>query len=388
MWSRIVWARKLLACAAGSLLALGLAACGGSGGGMMQVPPMIQNPDFAFVSNTNSNTISVFEIDPRTGQLSQAAEGPFAAGSAPEFLTVDASGNFLYVANNNSNDVSGFQIDGKTGTLTPVAGSPFPAGAQPKGLVLVSSATLNLLYVANESSNDISAFKIDPATGVLTVIPGSPFLGVESPLGITANPAGTFLYVNSLNSNFVSGFQIDPTTGALSAVPGMSFATGQTPIGILFDPNGKFIYVGDHMQNTFSGFSVDASGALTQVSGPTVASTGCPGCHSGDTRPLRLVAHPNNSFAYVSNVEAGTLSSFRLNNGSLSPVTADAPTGQHPFGIALDPTGSFLYVANKVDNTISGFSVNAMTGIPSPLAHSPFPAGGSGPVGIVIVPSH
>lgn len=387
MWSRVIWARKLSVCAAGSLLVLGLAACGG--GGKMQVPPMIQNPDFAFVSNTNSNTISVLEIDPQTGQLAQAAEGPFAAGSAPEFLTVDASGNFLFVANNNSNDVSAFQINGKTGSLTPVAGSPFPAGAQPKGLVLVSSANLNLLYVANESSNDISAFKIDPATGALTVIPGSPFLGVESPLGIAANPAGTFLYVNSLNSNFVSGFQIDPTTGALSAVPGMSFATGQTPIGILFDPNGKFIYVGDHMQNTFSGFSVDAaSGALTQVSGPVVASTGCPGCHSGDTRPLRLVAHPNNTFAYVSNVEAGTLSTFRLNNGSLSAVTTDAPTGQHPFGIALDRTGSFLYVANKVDNTISGFSVNAMTGIPSPLAHSPFPAGGSGPVGIVIVPSH
>src|SRR5580658_3865284 len=205
MWSRVVWARKLLVCAAGSLSALGLAACGGGGAApVTQIPPMIQNPDFVFVSNTNSNTISVLEINPQTGQLAQAAEGPFAAGSAPEFLTVDASGNFLYVANNNSNDVSAFRIDGTTGSLTPMAGSPFPAGAQPKGLVLVSSANLNVLYVANESSNDISAFKIDPATGALTVIPGSPFLGVQSPLGITANPAGTFLYVNSLNSNFVS----------------------------------------------------------------------------------------------------------------------------------------------------------------------------------------
>src|SRR5271168_669938 len=152
MWSRVIWARKSLVCAAGSLLVLGLAACGG-GGAMTHVPPMIQNPDFAFVSNTNSNTISVLEIDPQTGQLSQATEGPFAAGGAPEFLTVDASGNFLYVANNNSNDVSAFQIDGKTGSLTPVAGSPFPTGAQPKGLVLVSSANLSLLYVASESSN-------------------------------------------------------------------------------------------------------------------------------------------------------------------------------------------------------------------------------------------
>ena len=368
---------------------LGLAACGGGSMKTPVTPPMMQNPDFAFVSNTSSNTISVIEIDPKTGQLSQTAGSPFAAGNAPEFLTVDASGKFLYVANNNSNDVSVFKIDGTTGALVPVPGSPFPAGSQPKGVALVSSANLNLLFVANESSNDISAFKIDPTTGVLTPIPGSPFLGVDSPIGVTANPAGTFLYVNSLNSNVVSGFQIDSETGSLKAVPGISFGTGQTPIGILFDPNGKFLYVGDHMQNTFSGYSVDAaSGALTQVSGPAVATTGCPGCHTGDTRPLRLVAHPNNNFAYVSNVAAGTLSTFRLNNGSLSQVSADAPTGQHPFGIAVDPRGSFLYVVNKVDNTISGFSVNVITGMPSPLANSPFPAGGSGPVGIVIVPSH
>ena len=68
MWSRVSWARKMLVCTAGSLGALGLASCGGGGGGAMtQIPPTIQNPDFAFVSNTNSNTISVLEIDPPRG---------------------------------------------------------------------------------------------------------------------------------------------------------------------------------------------------------------------------------------------------------------------------------------------------------------------------------
>ncbi|MFY9528684.1 MAG: beta-propeller fold lactonase family protein, partial [Candidatus Acidiferrales bacterium] len=174
-----------------AFLALGLAACGGGSMKTPVTPPMIQNPDFAFVSNTISNTISVFEIDPKTGHLSQTTESPFAAGNTPEFLTVDSSGKFLYVANNNSNDVSAFKIDGTTGALAPVPGSPFPAGSQPKGLALVAGANLNFLFVANESSNDISAFKIGPTTGVLTPISGSPFLGVDSPIGITANPAGT-----------------------------------------------------------------------------------------------------------------------------------------------------------------------------------------------------
>jgi hypothetical protein len=45
-----------------------------------------------------------------------------------------------------------------------------------------------------------------------------------------------------------------------------------------------------------------------------------------------------------------------------------------------------LYVVNKVDNNISAFSVNAATGLLSPVSGSPFPSGGNGPVGIIIVP--
>jgi 6-phosphogluconolactonase len=386
--NRVPSAPKLAIACSAALLALGLVACGGASRSL-QPAPSIQHPNLAFVSNTNSNTISVFEMDPGTGQLFATANGPFAAGNAPEFLAVDASGKFLYVANNNSNDVSAFQIDGATGALTPVPGSPFPAGSQPKGVALVSSGNLELLFVANESSDDISAFQINPASGALTAVPGSPFLGVDSPIGITANPAATLLYVTSLNSNVVSGFQISASTGALSPVPGTPPTTGQTPMGLLFDPDGRFLYVADHMQNTFSGYSVDTvNGSLARVSGPAVASTGCPGCHAGDTRPTRLIANPNHTIAYASNVEAGTLSTFQINNGSLSPLSADVATGQHPFGMAFDPQGSFLYVANKVDNTISGFSVNPTTGVLSPLPNSPFPASASGPVGIVFIPTH
>jgi 6-phosphogluconolactonase (cycloisomerase 2 family) len=124
--------------------------------------------------------------------------------------------------------------------------------------------------------------------------------------------------VNKLNSNTVSSFLIDSDTGALIPVPGSSFPTGQTPIGLIADPNGKFLYVGDHMQDAISAYSIDPqSGALTRISGPAVATTGCPGCHM-NTRPLRLAIHPMNSFAYVTNMEGNSLSAFSLDNGALS----------------------------------------------------------------------
>lgn len=102
--------------------------------------------------------------------------------------------------------------------------------------------------------------------------------------------------------------------------------------------------------------------------------------------PLRLAIAPSDRFAYAANVGDNSLSVFSLSgNGALTPATAPVLTGQHPFGVAFDSTGNFLYVANKVDNTISGFAVNSTTGTLAPLLSSPFPAGGSGPVGILTV---
>jgi 6-phosphogluconolactonase len=376
-------------------LGLGFAGCGGSTM-TMTPPPATMNTSFAFVANTNANTVSAFQVDPKSGALFQVPGGTFPTGMAPEFMAVDAASMFLFVANSNSNNISAFTIDVTKGTLMAVPGSPFPAGTQPKGLALVSSA--NLLFAANNGSNDISAFRFDPMTGVLTPVAGSPFKGVPTPIGATTDALGKFLYVTNTNlggltvTNAISAFSIDGTTGALTAVPGSPFATGTTPIGLVADPNGIFVYVGDHMANVasaanaISAFNVSPmNGALTRVGAPPIQQSSCGiSCHDNPVHPLRLVIHPTARFAYVVGVGENSVLAFRLSNGSLSAAANPAATGQHPFGMAFDPTGSFLYVVNKVDNNISGYSVDSMTGSLTPLSNSPFPAG-SGPVGIVIV---
>lgn len=372
-----------------------LAGCGG-GRMMMQPPPVTMNTSFAFVANTNSNTVSAFQVDSQSGTLFPISGGSFPTGLAPEFMAVDSGSKFLFVANSNSNDVSAFAIDATKGNLTEAPGSPFPAGTQPKGLALVSSA--NLLFVANNGSNDISVFKFDALTGALTPAAGSPFKGVPTPIGVTTDALGKFLYVTSTdlntlsNTNAISAFSIDGTTGALTPVAGSPFASGTTPIGLVADPNGIFVYVGDHMANVtstadaISAFHVSATdGSLARVGGAPRQQTSCGiACHNNPLHALRLAIHPAARFAYVTGVGENSVLAFSLSNGSLTAAASPVATGQHPFGMAFDPTGSFLYVANKVDNNISGYSVNSMTGMLTPLNNSPFPAG-SGPVGIVIV---
>jgi 6-phosphogluconolactonase (cycloisomerase 2 family) len=204
------------------------------------------------------------------------------------------------------------------------------------------------------------------------------------------SPSGAFLYVTNTNSgglappSSVSTFKIDATTGALTAV-NSPMTTGTTPIGITADPNGKFLYLGEHMTETVATFSTDpTTGALTRVGSSTPASPASCGvsCHLA---PLRVAVHPNDQFIFVANVGGNSVSVFNINNGPAPANSTPVATGQHPFGVALDSMGNFLLVANKVDNNISSFAVNSTTGGLMSVSGSPFPAGGTGPTGIVIV---
>jgi 6-phosphogluconolactonase (cycloisomerase 2 family) len=361
-------------------LASGLLLVNGCGGGMKSASTASPTTSFAFIANSGSGNVSAFAVG-ANGVLSPLAGSPFQADAGAEFMAFDSVHQLLFVSNQNANDLSAFSVNRSTGDLTAVPGSPFPTGATPHGVAVDPAG--RFVFVGNQGDHSVSVFTISATSGALTPIPGSPFKGIDSPFGMTVNPAGTVLYVNNFNANTVTALQIDSANGALSGTAA-SFATGQTPIGLIADPNGKFLYVGNHMGNSITAYGVNPSnGALTPVGSPPNSSGACSvSCH---TNPLRLAIDPTDRFAYATDVGNNSVAAFSLNNGTLTPIASSAPTGQHPFGLALDPSGKFLFVVNKVDNTISAFGVNSTQGMFASVPGAPFPAGGSGPVGIVIV---
>jgi 6-phosphogluconolactonase (cycloisomerase 2 family) len=361
------------------------------GCGMMSTNSMMNTPAtttaFAFVSNLGSGTVSAFAVS-SSGGLTPVSGSPFAAGSGAEFMALDKVHNFLFVANQSAGNVSAFSVNTATGMLTAVPGSPFATGAAPLGMAVDPMG--KFVFVANQNSNSVSVFSINANNGALSEVAGSPFAGVSNPFGITVGPSGTFLFVSSFNAgsgtgNTVTTFSINATTGALTvadpATASSSPAGITAPIGMASD--GKFLFVGNHMAESVVSFSINGTnGALTPVGTLPAPASGCGvSCHHN---PLRLAIDPMDKFIYWTNVQAGTLASFNINNGSLTPIS-EVSTGQHPFGLALDPSGTLLYVVNKMDNTISGFSVNTSTGMVSPLSGSPFAEGSSAPTDIVIV---
>jgi len=352
-----------------------------------KTPPPIGPAGFAFVTNSGSSSVSALAMD-SSGSLSLVAGSPFPAGAGAEFLAFDSVHKVLFVSNQNANTVSAFSVNTGTGQLAAVPGSPFATGARPTGITVDPAG--RFVFVANQAADSISVFSIG-VNGSLAPVAGSPFTA-GSPYGLAVNAAGTILFANNFpdsqisDLNSVSAFQIG-ANGALTPIAGSPFPTSSTAgfasaIGLAADPAGKFLFVGDHMAQSIVPLNITATGALTPVSTLPAAAPSCSvSCHNN---PLRLAVHPNDQFIYATNVQAGTVSVFKITNGELSPI-ADVPAGQHPFGVALDPTGQFLFAVNKVDNTISAYSVNSLTGMLSPLNGSPFSGSLNAPTDIVAI---
>ena len=368
---------------------LTLSGCGGANNRPVMMVNQASATALAFVSNSGSGTVSVFSVS-NAGALTPIAGSPFAAGAGAEFMAFDSAHNLLLVSNQAANSLSVFSVNTSTGVLTAVPGSPFLTGSRPTGVAVAPMA--GLVFVGNQNDSSVSVFSINSQTGALTPAPASPVLGIGNPFGLAVNPSERFLFVNNFRddstggANAVSVFQIAASNGGLARVAS-PFATSSpagitSPVGLVTD--GKQLFVGNHMAESVVSLQIDANSGNVSSAAPLPApGPSCNGsCHNN---PLRLSVDPMDKFVFATNVQAGTVSTFSINGGTLSPV-AEATTGQHPFGVSSDPSGAFLYVVNKVDNSISGFSLNSTSGMLSPLPGFPFSGGSlNAPTDIVIV---
>jgi len=96
------------------------------------------NGQFGFVSYFDAGGnghVAVFPVDPVTGKLVVPAV-QYQDGLHPSDLRLDGAGRTLYVTNSGSNDISIFQVDPGTGILSLL--NPEPTGLEPNALVVTS----------------------------------------------------------------------------------------------------------------------------------------------------------------------------------------------------------------------------------------------------------
>lgn len=239
-------------------------------------------------------------------------------------------------------------------------------------LLAAGRAPAQFLYVNNNAAaNSISAYAVDLGSGALTPVPGSPFAtggsgGFIADIDSLAT-CRNFLFASNGNGDTVSVFLIDGSTGALTPAPGSPHATGACPTGLACTPDGQRLYVADFCANAISIFDVDPlTGAMT----PNPASPYA--LPPGSLNPLDLEIDAAASRLFVSQDFSANVGVFDIAGGGPTPV-AGSPfaAGGSEHGAALSPDGAFYYVANLA-TSISGYGVGG-GGALAPIAGSPFP---------------
>ena len=164
----------------------------------------------------------------------------------------------------------------------------------------------------------------------------------------------------------------------MTAIPGSPFGAGTDPQALTFDSSGAYLYVANNGSDNLSAYVVDAStGALTPLSTATYATGSGPSAVSvGNLNSGQFVFVTNNGGSNNISVFA-----IAARTGVLTPV-AGSPfaAGGNPHSLVLQPFGpfdygaEFLYTANfdGTSSTISGFSVDTNTGALTALSGSPF----------------
>jgi 6-phosphogluconolactonase len=97
---------------------------------------------FIYVTNGLDNSVSAYDIALSTGTPSAAVNVTGSAinstGTQPVAVLVDPSyGRFVYTANYLDNSVSGFELNPSTGTLSAAANGPYPSVGSPTALAAI-----------------------------------------------------------------------------------------------------------------------------------------------------------------------------------------------------------------------------------------------------------
>jgi len=234
---------------------------------------------FAAVTNTDKDTVSVFEVNQTTGFFTPVTGSPFATGSGPyigSFSPVVSGGLFAAVPNYNDGNVSVYSVDQNSGYFTEIANSPFNAGTNPYDISYSPIVDGNLFAaVANDTSNNISVYSVDQATGAfLSNVTGSPFSAGAGTIGtnaVTFSPliSGTlFAAAANFSSNNISVYTVNTNTGVFTPVSGSPFASGSEPDGIAFSPlltGGLFAATANYGSNNSTVYQVTLLSLTPQV---------------------------------------------------------------------------------------------------------------------------
>src|SRR4030095_610759 len=129
---------------------------------------------FAYVCNEMKSSVTAFTYDAEKGTLAQIqtistlpADKQDLKGNSTAEIQVHPSGKFVYCSNRGHNSLAIFTVDEKTGQLT-AAGHQSTLGSTPRNFGI--DPTGQLIVACNQATDNVAVFRVDAASGKLTQV--------------------------------------------------------------------------------------------------------------------------------------------------------------------------------------------------------------------------
>lgn len=277
-------------------------------------------PQYAYVTNANTNTVSNCLINSNTGVLSGCGSSTSVLFNDPNSIALNLTSARAYITNFNASQVTLCTIDSITGGLTGCANTV--GFGNPRFITL--NSTMTRAYVAGGAG--VSLYSVNSDSGALTLVQN---YTTGDANGIALNSAGTLAYV-VLSDDTVQLCAIDGTTGGLN-LPCTSTGSGFNGAQrITLNSVGTFAYVANSGTQDITVCSVNSSsGHLSNC------STTAQGVFGGFAN---MAVNWSNTKAYVPDTFSPNLVSLcSINaNGTLSGCINSGGTNfDGPKGVAL-----------------------------------------------------
>lgn len=314
-------------------------------------------PKFLFTANYVDGTISVFSVEPLTGQLTEVPGSPFPGGYAIQGMALTPDNKFLYTG---GISVNAFSVNRQTGRLTPIATYSISGGLG--GVTITPNG--EFLYA---TGSGIYGFSIDAGTGELTAVPGSPVDPAVDFAAAAADPTSQFLYAPALIPNQINGYAIQED-GEIFPLTGSPYFDSSSPFDVVAEPSGRFVYVVNY-GGGISGFAIaPQQGILTPLPGSPYST--------GGDAPNSIAASADGRAIIVDNQVESTTASLAIEpDGSLALAGTPQPSGLNPRNVTVDPTSEFVYTSATGASTVSAYRLDPVSLALEPVPGLQWPTG-------------
>lgn len=377
-----------------------------------------------YVASSTSDAIAVFQRDPATGRLSQAAgaAGCIAAGGAdgcapgvgldgPNSVAVSPDGSSVYATSFDSSSLAIFERNPSTGALTQaadgrgcLAASALPGCQTARGLdgadVVVVSPDGRNVYTGSFLGNTVAVFsryfggalaQLDGTQGCISQAGAggcTSAIAMSAVEGVAISGDGSNVYAAAPGSSAVDVLARNPSTGALTQLTGgagcftnasVNGCTKGRELGkadaTTVSPDGKSVYVTALQTDSVANFTrTPSTGQLAQASG----TTGCAiyvlavACTLGRTLtvPEGAAVSPDGANVYVASFLPGSIDTFDRDAstsgliqkprkpGCLIDPRFDCIHAQAMRGassVVVSPDGKNVYVSAFASNAVTEF---------------------------------